>query len=158
MLKRTILLSAGAMLVAATAWAAGQTLTVQVRELRMRSTPSFTGGLAGPLSYGQEVNVLEEQGAWTRVQGPKSAGWVHKSALTDRQLNLASGSGDVSAEAGDREVSMAGKGFNSSTEREYRQTHPDGYGQVEAMLKITYSPEALQSFLKAGQVRPGGGQ
>ncbi|MDR0827753.1 MAG: SH3 domain-containing protein [Desulfovibrio sp.] len=116
-------------------WAVDQMLTVQVREAQMRGTPSFTGRLSATLSYGQTVKLLEEQGAWVRASRAGSIGWVHKSALSNRQLTLSSGAQDTAAKAGEREVAAAGKGFTAQTERTYRKSHAKGYAQVEAMLK-----------------------
>ena len=142
---------------AAAAWAAGQILAVQVREVPMRASPTFTGRPVATLTYGQTVSVMEEKGDWVRASGAGSAGWLHASALTERQLGLSSGAQDAAAKAGEREVAAAGKGFNAETERAYRQGHPDGYAQVEAMLRIQYSPKELYAFLAAGALSPGKG-
>ena len=139
------------LLLVGTAWAVGQTLSVQVREVQMRTAASFTSGLAATLHYGQTVNVLEEQGAWLKVSSGGDSGWVHKNALTAQKLNLAAGGQDAAAGANEREVSMAGKGFNANTEQAYRQEHPGGYAQVEEMLKNSYPPDVLYAFLEAGR-------
>lgn len=152
MAKRGVLLAVLAMLLlAGTAWAVGQTLSVQVREVQLRTAASFSSGLGATLRYGQSVNVLEEQGAWVKVSGGGESGWVHRNALTNKPLNLSAGGQDVAAGVGDKEVSMAGKGFNAQTEQVYRQEHPGGYAQVEAMLKNSYPPDVLYAFLEAGQ-------
>ena len=144
-----------ACLAAAPTWAAvGQTLSVQVRETQMRATPSFTGRTGATLSYGQLVSVLEERGAWIKARGDRGEGWIHQSALTERTLALSSGGQNVASTASNREVAAAGKGFNAETERDYRQRYPDGYAQVEAMLRYVYTPAQLQAFLKAGNLTP----
>lgn len=153
--SRFVIATAAMAIMTAAAWAVvGEILTVQVRETPMRSAPSFTGPPAGQLSYGQTVSVLEEQGVWVKAQGAGGTGWVHASALTGKRLSLVAGAGDVASRADEREVAAAGKGFNAETERAYRQGHPDGYGQVEAMLRFQYDPERLQAFLAAGQLVP----
>lgn len=134
------------------AWAAHQVLTVQVREIQMRTAPSFTGRPSATLSYGQTVSVLEEQGIWVRASGAGGEGWVHRSALTDRRLELSSGARNVASKADDREVAAAGKGFTAEIERAYRQSHQDGYAQMEAMLRFSYSPTELYAFLSAGKL------
>ena len=152
MAKRGALLAVLAMLLlAGTAWAVGQSLTVQVREVQLRTAASFSSGLGATLHYGQVVNVQEEQGAWLKVSSGGDSGWVHRNALTSRALNLAAGGQDVAAGVGDKEVSMAGKGFNAKTEQAYRQEHPGGYAQVEEMLKNGYPPDVLYAFLEAGR-------
>ena len=128
-------------------------LTVQVREVQMRSAPTFTGKPSATLSYGQTVSVLEERGVWVRARASAGEGWVHQGVLTDKQLSLSSGA-DVSAKAGDREVAAAGKGFNAETERAYRQGRPEGYASVESMQRFQNSPADLNAFLAAGKVVP----
>ncbi len=138
----------------AAARAVGQTLTVQVREVQMRASPSFTGRPTATLAYGQAVSVLEEQGAWVKASGAQGEGWVHASALTERRLNLSSGARNAASKASDREVAAAGKGFTAETEQAYRQSHPGGYADVEAMLRFRYSPSELSAFLAAGKITP----
>lgn len=143
-----------AMVVATAAWAVGQMLTVQVREIQMRASPSFTGRPGATLSYGQTVSVLEEREAWVKARGNGGEGWVHASALTDRRLSLTPGARNVSSKADEREVAAAGKGFSAEVERTYRAGHPEGYADVEAMLRFQYSPAELRAFLTAGKLTP----
>ena len=150
-----LLVCAATMLVmAATAWAVGQTLTVQVREVQARVGPSFTSRPTVKLAYGQTVSVLEEQGAWIKARGAGGEGWVHQGALAERRLDLASGSRDAASRADQREVAAAGKGFTAETEKAYRQNNSSGYAQVEAMMRFNYSPAELQAFLAAGKIAP----
>ncbi len=154
MAKRGFLLVPVMLLLVAAAWAAGQIMTVQVRETNMRGAPSFTGGLGAAVTYGQQVSVLEERGAWFRVSAGGQEGWLHKNALSDRKLALSSGAQDTAATASEREISMAGKGFSPQVEKEYRAAHPEGYAQVEKMLAVNYSEKDLYAFLTAGKVTP----
>lgn len=157
MAKRSIMLTILAvLLLVGTAWAVGKNLTVQVREVQMRTDASFSSGLGATLHYGQVVSVLNSKGAWQQVSSGSDTGWVHQNALTDQRLGLSAGGQDVAAEASDREVTMAGKGFNSQTEQAYRVSHPGGYAKVEEMLLINYPPDVLYNFLKDG--RSGSGQ
>ncbi len=154
-MKRGSLLFAAVLLsLAVTALAAGQSMTVRAREVQLRSTPSFTGKLTAKLLYGQSVSVLEENGPWLKVSAAGDTGWLHQGALSSRPLNLASGGADASAKASDREVTMAGKGFNAQVEQAYRRNHPEGYAQMEEMLKLNYSPKELSDFLAAGKLQP----
>lgn len=152
--KRVFFLFLMAIAMTTAAWAAGQTLTVRVRETPMRSDPSFTGKPGATLSYGQTVIVLEERDAWVKARGSGGEGWVHGNALTERRLILTSGARNVSATADEREVAAAGKGFSAEVERAYREDHPAGYAEVEAMLRVRYSPAELRAFLAAGKIVP----
>ena len=148
------------LLTATTAWGAGQLLTVQVQEAQIRKSASFTSGQSAKLFYGDTVTVLEEKGDWYRVSGAAATGWIHNSAFAGgRPAQFSAGSADVSAKVSEREVSMAGKGFNSQVEQAYRAAHPGGYARVDAMLRINYSSSELEAFLAAGRAsRQGGAQ
>jgi len=142
------------MSIASSAWAVGQMLAVQVREVHMRATPSFAGKPAAKLSYGQQVSVLEERGVWLKTRAPSGVGWVHATALTSKKIELVSGNPNVAVKADEREVATAGKGFSSEIEKAYRKNNPGGYAAVEAMLKQSYPPAQLRAFLAAGKVVP----
>jgi len=140
------------------AWATGQLLTVQVQEAYLRKSASFTSGQSAKLFYGDTVTVLQEKGDWYQVSRADTTGWMHNSAIASgRAATLAAGSANVSAKANEREVSMAGKGFNAEVERAYRATRPEGYAKVDAMLRTNYSPSALETFLAAGRPSRQGG-
>ena len=144
---------------ATVAWAAGQQLTVQVQEAQMRKSASFTSGQTAKLFYGDTVDVLEEKGDWYRVSGAGATGWMHTSSFAGgTPATLSAGSADVNPNVSDREVSMAGKGFNPEVEQAYRSAHPEGYAKLDAMLRINYSPSELEAFLAAGKASQGGTQ
>ena len=135
------------------AWAAGQRLTVQTQDAELRKSASYTSGVVSKLSYGETVSVLEEKGSWYRVSSGSGTGWMHNSAFAGgRPAGMSAGGADASAKVSDREVSMAGKGFNPEVERAYRSTHPEGYAKLEAMMRLNYSPGQLEAFLAAGKV------
>lgn len=148
------------LLAATTAWAAGQLLTVQTQDAQMRKSASFTSSQTARLLYGDTVTVLEEKGDWYRVSGQGASGWMHNSAFAGSGgAPLSAGSGNVDPKVSEREVSMAGKGFNSQVEQAYRSAHPEGYAKVDAMLRINFSPSELEAFLAAGRnSRQGGAQ
>lgn len=143
---------------ATAAWATGQLLTVQAQEAQMRKSASFTSGQTARLLYGDTVTVLEEKGDWYRVSGQGATGWMHNSAFAGSgSTQLSAGSGNVDPKVSEREVSMAGKGFNSQVEQAYRSSHPEGYAKVDAMLRINFSPSDLEAFLAAGKSSQQGG-
>ena len=132
-------------------WAAGQELVIQVRSTQLRTEPSFTGRPAAVLSFGQRVTVRDERNPWFLVSAPAGQGWLHRSAVSESRLSLTSGSRDASAGVDERTVSMAGKGFDKQTEQAWRQENPNGYAEVEKMLRFNYKPEDNESFLAAGR-------
>lgn len=124
--------------------------------MQVRATPSFLGQIVGRASYGQPVDVLEENGDWRKVSVGAVTGWMHVSALTTEKLALQGGSGNAAGVSG-KEMALAGKGFNAQVENEYRNSHGGDYATVDAMEKYVYQPDKLMAFLAAGDVRPEGG-
>ena len=154
MRTRTLLILATTFLVSASAWAAGQVLVVQLQTTQIRATPSFTGKPVAALSHGQSVTVLEENGPWFLVNAPAGKGWLHQGAVIERKSTLLGGSQSAAGKVDEREVSLAGKGFDQQTEQAYRQANPRGYADLEKMLRFRYTPEESAAFLAAGQGRP----
>ncbi len=134
------------------AWAAGQLLTVRTHDAGMRKSASFTSRQTAKLLYGDTVTVLEQKGDWYLVRSQGATGWMHGNAFAGGGSGQASaGSADVDVTVSEREVSMAGKGFNSQVEKAYRSSHPEGYAKVDAMLRINFSPRELEAFLADGR-------
>ena len=44
-----------------------KTMSVQIKEGQVRSTPSFLGTIVAKLSYGERVEVIQDQGSWKKV-------------------------------------------------------------------------------------------
>lgn len=136
---------------------AAKVMSVSVRDGQVRETPSFLGKIVGKATYGQNVDVAEEQGDWARVTLPGGvSGWMHRTALTESKVALsgaAAGTGNVSG----KEMALAGKGFSAAVEADYRRGHGGDYAAIDAMERVSYDPAALLAFLKQGGVTPKGG-
>ena len=72
---------------------AQRTMSVQVKESQLRATPSHLGKIVARATYGSQVMVLEERGAWKRVSlgSGKKQGWMHNTALTSKRIALRAG-------------------------------------------------------------------
>jgi hypothetical protein len=154
-LKPLALAALCALAFAAVAFAAAKTMSVQIRDAQLREGPSFLSKIVGPVPYAQQVEVVEEKGDWSKVApaaGPP--GWLHASALSDKKLALAAGSGDAAQGVSGKEMALAGKGFNSQVEGEYRRSHGAGYDWIDKMGKVAYQPEAMMAFLAQGEIYP----
>lgn len=135
-------------------------LNVQVKSGKVRSRPSFLGKIVATLSYGDNVTVIREEGEWVLAKNAGSPrGWIHISALTDDFIELSSGSGNAEIVASSDELALAGKGFNSDVESEFKTRNQDiDFTWINRMEKIIISPEQMKGFLKRGGiVVPGGG-
>jgi len=151
-----VLTLATVLLVAVAAWAVGEVMSIQVRSGALRSRPSFLGKVTTELQYGTQVTIKATRGPWIQVTDSQgNTGWIHDSALTEKELELVAG--DVTAESGATtdEIALAGKGFNSQIEEEYKKGQPgDGFKWVDKMEAMVISPEQAENFLAAGQVIP----
>lgn len=139
----------------------GETMSVQVKSAPLRDTPSFIAKVAATLSYGDRVEVLETRGGWMKVSAAGGSGWAHNSALSSKRIVLKSGQDTARARASSDELALAGKGFNSDVESEFKKGHRDiDFTWIDKMEKMRVSPAEMQLFLTEGGVTPkeGGAQ
>lgn len=159
-LKMTGLLLSLTML-AASAGIGEDLMSVQIKEGQLRATPSFLGKVVARIRYGDQVEVLREEGKWVQARSGRKTGWIHESALTEKKIVLAAGKKDVETAASSDELALAGKGFNADVEKEFKAQNRDiDFTWVDWMEKLTISPKEMVAFLKKGgvQSRQGGGQ
>jgi len=135
-----------------------KTMSVQVKEGQLRSTPSFLGKIIANPSYGDRVEIIQDQGAWKKVAIGGVQGWMHATALTTKTIVLRAGAQNVRTSATGGELALAGKGFSEEVEKQYKNlNHNLDYAWVERMEKFQVSPEQMQAFLKQGNVVPAEG-
>jgi SH3-like domain-containing protein len=146
------------LLLFAYAWSAEtqKSLSVQVREGQLRSSPSFLGEIVAKPSYGESVILIQDQGAWKKVATRGGVqGWMHTSALTAKNIVLKAGAANVQTTATGGEIALAGKGFNEEVEKQYKSLNKDlDYAWVDRMERFQVSPEEMRAFLKQGEVVP----
>ncbi len=147
------------LLLAVTTASAGEMMSVQVKKGQVRAKPSFLGKVIVNLAYGDRVEVTGEEGQWMKVKTPRGkTGWLHSSALTEDRIVLSSGSKDVETAASGEELALAGKGFNSDVEAEFKAKNKEiDFTWIDKMEKIVILPTEMKSFLKAGEVTPASG-
>ena len=136
-----------------------KTMSVQIKEGQVRSTPSFLGTIIAKLSYGDRVEIIQDQGTWKKVAVRGGVqGWMHVSALTTKNIVLRAGAGNVQTSATGGEIALAGKGFSEEIEKQYKKlNHNLDYTWVDRMERFQVSPEQMQAFLKQGNVVPAEG-
>ncbi len=139
--------------------AAPASMSVQVKNGQLRSTASFLGAVVGPLGYGDRVSVVEQQGDWMKVTSPAGkTGWIHSSALTKKNIQMKAGSQNAQTAASGDELALAGKGFNSDVEADFKAKNKNvDFAWVDRMEKFKVEPAAMQAFLKEGGVKPSEG-
>lgn len=128
-------------------------LSIQVEETPVRSTPSFFGEIVDKAAYGQSVELIKEQGAWRMVSTKKKSGWLHQSAVSDAKVSLTAGE-NVKTNASGKEIALAGKGFNPAIETAYKTSHSQAnFGWIDKMEKFTVKPSDVQKFIKQGDLQ-----
>ena len=157
-LWKTLLYPVGVVLIAASAWAAANEMSIQVKKAVLRDKPSFLGRPAAYAVYGDRVRVADRQGDWVHVETPAgAAGWVHASAVTAKRIVLKAGAADAPSSASADELALAGKGFNADVEAEFKAANRDvDYRWVDTMEGMNFSPNELSRFLRQGGVAPAG--
>jgi uncharacterized protein YgiM (DUF1202 family) len=149
-----------ALLVAEAVSSASEMMSVQVRSSELRDSPSFLGSSITPVVYGEQVEVVRQQGNWMEVNASSGTkGWIHQSALTKKRIVFSSGGTDVETGASGEELALAGKGFSADVEKEFRVDHTDlDFTWVDRMEQMKVSPQELMSFLTEGglQTQVGG--
>jgi len=144
------------------AWAAEpKVMNVQVRTAHLRATPSYLGARTASADYGDAVTLLQSEGEWRLVKSAKDGGegWVHLSALSAKAIKIRADARDASTAASGEEMSLAGKGFNSEVEADFRSKNADiDFGPIDRMQERTIPTDEMIRFLEEGGVEPLGAQ
>lgn len=128
------------------------TMSVQVKTGQVRVSPSYLGKVTGDLAYGDQVTILKQQGEWMQVQTKSGqTGWVHQSALSKKKIVLSSGTTTAQTGTSGEELALAGKGFNSDVEGQFKQQNKDiDFTWIDKMEKIKVDAQEAVAFLKEG--------
>ncbi len=156
---RRLALIAVVAIVAVTAWAARQkVMSVEVRDAKLRSAPTPISRVLATVGYTEKVTILEEKGDWNRVQFGTTEGWMSKGSLTTKTLTLAAGGPDAQLSVTSDEQGLAGKGFNSDVEKQFKERNKEAdFSAVDRMEKLAVSDAQIQTFMKQGSLAAEGG-
>ncbi|MBW2467320.1 MAG: SH3 domain-containing protein [Deltaproteobacteria bacterium] len=133
-------------------------MSVQVKQCQLRSKPTFLGKVVTSLEYGDRVEVAGEENSWIEVSpSGKSGGWVHVSALSEKEIILNPDSKDIEEAATNDEIALAGKGFNKEVEDKYRQDKKLDFSLIDQMEKIVVSQNDINGFVRQGGLKAKGG-
>ena len=87
------------------------------------------------------------------------SGWIHNAALAEKEIVLRAGDANVQKTASQREIALAGKGFNPQVENEYKKRNPNlDFEMIDRMERITVSDEKIRQFMMDGRLSPEGGK
>lgn len=126
-------------------------MSVQVQTTQVRATPSYLGAVVATVKYADRVDVTAKQGGWSQVQIQGKTGWVNDSALTPKKIELKADAGDVRRTASGEEMALAGKGFNSQVEADFKSKNQEiDFTWIDRMETYAVSENDIQQFLKEG--------
>ena len=129
---------------------------VQVREERVRATPSFLGESVVVVRYGDLVSVHKVKESWSQIETHGQRGWLHNSALSQKEIELSPDSSPGKLVASDDELTLAGKGFNKLVEEKYRTRNRHiSFVGVDRLETVVVSSEEMQAFMAQGALQPG---
>lgn len=126
---------------------------IQTRNATILTEPKLLSKAKKKLAYGDAVSVLNSESGWTKVRSSdKVEGFIHNSALTSRSVSL-SGSKSADGSVSNSDISLAGKGFSPEVEKQLAsQNSALNFVAVDAMERITVSPDQTRSFVKSGKL------
>ena len=161
MTRKIILTIAFSLVLALSTTIAGQKMmSVQNKKGEIRSSPSPLGNVVATVNYGDRVTVIEEQGKWIKVSTADgfSTGWMDSSALTKKVIKMNAGDKNAEVAASSGEMALAGKGFNSQVEAEFKSKNKDiDFTWVDRMEKIKITVSEIRKFLESGGLKAGKG-
>jgi hypothetical protein len=121
---------------------------IAILSATVKDSTGFFARELGNLSLGNEVMLIRESGKWSQIHSGNLMGWVTSTSLSMRKI-VASGTNATATE-----ISMAGKGFSTEMEMEYRNTGLD-YSTVDFMETIAIPREELLGFITEGELARG---
>jgi len=140
---------------------AATTMSIQVRETQIRSTPDYFGKIIGKAAYGDQVTIEGTKNGWKKVRLKKSgqSGWLNSSALSEKEIKMVAGGRGTKEAASSSELQLAGKGFNPEVEKEFKNRNKEiSFRWVDKMEQIRISEAEKQKFAKEGGLTLNGGR
>jgi len=142
------------------AFAASKTVTVLVKQTSIRADKQFFAKTIATANRLDELELIETQGGWLKVNFKGKTGWVHASAISVKKAPEKKKGGfslfgkeDDPAKVSQDEVAMAGKGFNEQVEDSYKKKNPKlDFAAVDKMEKVTADQDKLAAFVKDGNL------
>ncbi len=132
-------------------------MSVQVRNGKVRATPSQLGKVVATVDYGATIQAGAVQNGWYPVTMPDGkTGWLHESALSRKAVAMRAGTGDAATGVSSDEVALAGKGFNEQVEAKMKADGKLDYTWVDKMSKIEVPADQIELFRAQGNL--GGAQ
>lgn len=153
---RPFIIAVAAALLIGVAASAEETVYVQVRESKVRSTPKIWAAPVASVSYGDALVKLSGSEGWSQVKtaGGKG-GYIPESSITSRKVVLSSNASLGAGGADSTDAILAGKGFDQATERQFAASSGANLAPVDQMEKLRISEQELKEFVISGGLEGG---
>ena len=131
-------------------------MSVQVRDGKVRATPSQLGRVVAVTEYGAVVQAGDLQNGWYPVTtADGKTGWLHESALSKKRISMRAGATDAATGASSDEVALAGKGFNEQVEAKFKKDGKLDYTWVDRMATLDADAGRIEQFRTQGHLTGG---
>lgn len=134
------------------AWAA-KSLSVQVREVQVKSSPNYLSGTVGTLNYGQPIEIVSDEGNWYQIAQPK--GYIPKTATGTAKANVDASKKFAAKGVSNDETALAGKGFNPQVESQFKKDNAAlaaAFSQVDRVERMNIPTPTLNQFIASGKL------
>ena len=136
---------------------ADDSLSVQVRNTKLRSEPSMWSNGVASLSYGDPLTKISGDEPWFKVKTSHGqVGFIPSSAVTTKKIVLSSRGASGAASVDQSDVVLAGKGFSKEAEAAFASSSKANFAEVDAVERVKVSEGEARQFMQAGQL--GGGK
>lgn len=129
-------------------------LYVQVRESKLRSKPQFWSPPVADLTYGSAlvpVAAAPSDKSWIKTRLGNVEGFVHVSAVTRRKIVLSTSTAKLDKTV-DSSIVLAGKGFNSQIENNYKASKGLDFAPVNEVETYKVASAAEEVFIRDGKL------
>jgi SH3-like domain-containing protein len=131
-------------------------MSVQVRDGKVRATPSQLGRVVTTVEYGALVQAGVPQNGWCSVTtADGKTGWLHESALSKKPIAMRAGATDAATGVSSDEVALAGKGFNEQVEAKFKKDGKLDYTWVDRMAAFNAASDRIEQFRAQGHLAGG---
>lgn len=130
-------------------------LYIQVRSTKLRAKPEFWSAALADLSYGSALTPLgaaPTDKSWLKVKLDATEGYVHVSSVTKRKIILKASADTNGKNVDQSSIVLAGKGFNSQIENNYRSAKGLDYSAVDEVEKLGVDPGEEGQFVSDGKL------
>ncbi len=106
------------------------------------------------MTRGAHLTYQDSKSGWYQVQtATGQTGWIHKSAVVDKKIELSSDLSSGKTDASDEEIELAGRGFTKDVEEKYKREHGDlDFSHVTYIEQLSLDPERVGEFAVEGRV------